>query len=360
MSRNKTGEWIKLGRDLWTHPKVLRIADILGSQWHPELPLSGADKSRTSPGQMRTMILVHAVVSGLSRLFLAVNRHASEAGDGTMDAVLSDMITDNYLDEVSGLPGMQAAMLAVGWAEHDKSSATVRLPNYLEHNVLHKGEKRRGRPGVSESPEAIRKREARARSKEQAARTAPGQKPDNSPLSGADKARTSADNLTEKRRAEVLKTHIEKNGQVPDTAEPAAPIDEQTVEMGRLKRLVDRLQPGSWGRIPHWSPLDEQELVAARDGLAMMVQKDWDMLAWYFKWAAKPTNAERWPDEAKVTSKRNVFLENLSSYMARADKVHRMAGRPATSSLPASPAPPPTAEAVEMPVVPFREQVTKP
>lgn len=214
--RNTTGEWIKLGRDLWTHPKVRRIADLMGRRWQPELPLSGADRGGQCADNVRTMVLVHSVVSGLCRTFLTVNRHAYESNDQTMDAILTDIFTDTYIDEVAGLPGLQADMIAVGWAEHDKEKGILRLLDYCKHNALHKGEKRSGRPGNSDSPEAIRKRAARARAKEQAAGAEP---PDN----GTDNPRTIApddggqkpDNDTEKRRAEQSTLGIES------TAPPA-------------------------------------------------------------------------------------------------------------------------------------------
>lgn len=328
--RNQTGEWAKQGRDLWTHPKVRRMASILGGQWQLELPLSGPDNGRTSagqlPGQVRTTVLIHTVVGGLSWLFLTINRHASEAGDGTQDAVLSDMTTDTYFDEVTGLPGMQAAMIAVGWAIHDKAAAVIRLPNYLEHNTLHKGSRRAGARGDSESAEAVRKRKAREEEKRrrgvEAARTSAGQVPDNSALSAPDKRRTSADNSTEQSRAEQkLKTHLEKNGDMsgPDTI---------TADLEAAKRIVDSLRPGSWGKVRHWSPTDEEALVRAALSVRQFTERDRKTLEWFFRWAEKPGNRDRWPQECNVTSKRAAFLDDLASYLGRAQTAWQSAGSP--------------------------------
>lgn len=307
--RNQTGEWIKLGRDLWTHPKVRRIADILGGRWQPELPLAEA----FTTGQIRTTVLVHAVVSGLSRLFLTVNRHASEAGDATMDAVLTDMTTDDYLDEVSGLPGMQAAMIAVGWAVHDKTKGVIRLPNYLEHNALNKGEKRAGARGNSESAEAKRKREERARKKEASARTTPGQLPDNSPGQSPDEGQISADNLVEKSIAEA-KTHIGKKV--------------LSVGQDELKARIDALRPESWGKAPVWMPADEAVLEIVKETLAAFADDEWLLLAWFFRWCSDAWNQQHRAEETRVTGSRKKFLEGLADYLARARRLWLGEGRP--------------------------------
>lgn len=237
--RNQSGEWTKTRRDLWTHPKVRRIAMIIGAQWQPELPLSAPDKG---PDNVRTNILVHAVVSGLSLLSLTVNRHASEAGDGTDDAILSDIVTDNYLDEVSGLAGIQAAMIAVGWAEHDKAKGVLRLRNYLQHNALHKGERRAGRPGNPDSPDAIRKREARAKAKADKGADNP---PDNPPSSDGQKA----DKPAEQSRAEHTVRERESSAPAGDLALQADsiaadyPKADSPLDVRRV--IVETLQRGA-------------------------------------------------------------------------------------------------------------------
>lgn len=363
--RNHTGEWAKLGRDLWTHPKVRRIADLIGRQWQMELPLSAPDNSRTSPGQMRTIILVHAVVSGLIHLFLTINRHASEAGDGSQDAILSDMTMDNYLDDASGLPGLQAAMIAVGWAVHDKQAATIRLPNYLEHNVLAKGVKRAGARGDSDSPEARRKREQRARSREHGAGQKPGQTPANYPLSGPDKGGQRPDNETVKRSEESSKTHVEKKVLFGGQAgEPAASTN--TGDGSRLPLMVkvDDLRPDSWGTVTHWSAADCAAFQRACSALETMAPHGWKLLAWFFRWCRHPWNVEHRAEETRVTGSRAKFLDGLADYHARASRLWHAEKRPdlepkakPPKSGPAEPLPPPTPEEAERNVAEFRARL---
>jgi len=326
-ARNKTGEWAKQGRDLWTHPKVRRMAAILGGQWQLELPLSGADKT----GQVRTTVLIHTVVGGLSWLFLTINRHASEAGAGSMDAILSDMTADNYFDDVTGLPGLQAAMIAVGWAVHDKEKHTITLPNYLEHNDLAKGEKRAGRKGDSESPDALRKKKERAEKKAAAAKAladkVAGQLTDNSPLSDPDKTRTSADNPPQKRseETELLKTHVEKKLKGADNPEGAdSPLEHRT----EFQIAIDALRPDSWGKLTHWSAADLEACERAVPALRAMPPDGWKLLAWFFRWIADPWNAEHRAEECRVTGSRERFLDAIGDYHARASRLWIAEKRP--------------------------------
>lgn len=354
MKRNATGEWIKLGRDLWTHPKVRRIADILGRQWQPELPLSDAvahvqvaDNSRTirpdMHGHIRTTVLVHAVVSGLSRLFLTVNRHASEAADGTLDAILTDMTTDTYLDDVSGLPGLQAAMTTVGWAVHDKARGVIRLPHYLEHNVLHKGAKRVGAPGNPASKDAQRKREARAAKRGQSTQDTTGQLPDNSRTIRPDTTGQLPDNAAEKSRAET-KTHVEKNGQPSGQPPPVGVVNGHRSE---LQTRVDALRPAEWATLPHWTQADLDALARTASALDAMCPHGWKLLAWFFRWCADPWNAQHRPEESRVTGSRAKFLDSLGDYHARASRLWHAEKRPRLEPPPPKPqaqAPDPTAE----------------
>jgi len=112
------GDWIKMRRDLWTHPRVVRIASALG------LPR------------------VH-VIGALHGVWSVFDAHSE---DGTID----DMDPD-ALDGLVETPGMSAAMAGVGWLEIDGSRCT--LPRYADHN---------GATAKRRAADARRKRDARS------------------------------------------------------------------------------------------------------------------------------------------------------------------------------------------------------
>ena len=111
------GDWIKMGKDLLTHPKVVRMSSALR-----------ADRLRT--------------VGGLFAVWCLFDTHSA---DGQLSGY-----TPEALDELVGFPGISAAMEAVGWLSHDDEG--VFLPRFEEHN---------GQSAKRRAQETDRKREGR-------------------------------------------------------------------------------------------------------------------------------------------------------------------------------------------------------
>lgn len=317
--RHGIGDWIRLTSDFFTKPEVLWIAEQIGGQM--VLAFDGTN---------RTNVLQHVAVSGLVRVFLAVNRHAHECRDGTKDVELSSVFTDDYLDSLSAVAGMQAALLKVGWVSHDRAAGVLRFHNYLTYNDLAKGEKRRGRPGNPNSDEARRKREARQKAKGPSG----GQMPDNSELSGNSFAGQMPDKQAEK------ETELEQKEKNFEQKESDNSVERPPVkDVDFLKREVDSLRPDTWGSVPHWGYDDEAALLPARvavDGWRS-ARKDldgrstFDLLRWWLSWVARQARTAGNEDKGRfaVTSKRALFLEGLAGYVSRAKEDWLRERRPA-------------------------------
>ena len=93
------GDWIKMGKDLLTHPKVVSMSSALG-----------ADKLRT--------------VGGLFAVWCLFDTHS-------VDGQLSGYTSDTIDDEIR-FPGFCAAMESVGWISSDDEGSY--LPDFEEHN----------------------------------------------------------------------------------------------------------------------------------------------------------------------------------------------------------------------------------
>jgi hypothetical protein len=111
------GDWIKMGKDLLTHPKVVRMSSALR-----------ADRLRT--------------VGGLFAVWCLFDTHSA---DGQLSGY-----TPEALDELVGFPGISSAMESVGWLSHDEEG--VVLPRFEEHN---------GQSAKRRAQETDRKREER-------------------------------------------------------------------------------------------------------------------------------------------------------------------------------------------------------
>lgn len=111
------GDWIKMGKDLLTHPKVVRMSSALR-----------ADRLRT--------------VGGLFAVWCLFDTHSA---DGQLSGY-----TPEALDELVGFPGISSAMESVGWLSHDEEG--VFLPRFEEHN---------GQSAKRRAQETDRKREER-------------------------------------------------------------------------------------------------------------------------------------------------------------------------------------------------------
>lgn len=120
------GDWIKMRAALCTHPKVLLIAEIIGSS--PEVGrrmstgFNGALDEIVSSDVTRDVTL-----AALLRVWCATNEH-------TDDGVWHNS-TLKTLDHAAGIPGFGAAMAEAEWAICDEEKGTVTLPNFLENNA---------------------------------------------------------------------------------------------------------------------------------------------------------------------------------------------------------------------------------
>lgn len=120
------GDWIKMRSALCTNPRVLRIAEIVGSSTDIGRRLStgfnGAlDEIVTSD------VTRDITIASLLRVWSATNEH-------TEDGVWRNS-TPKTIDSAAGIPGFGDAMVAVGWAIYDEAEGTVTLPNFLENNA---------------------------------------------------------------------------------------------------------------------------------------------------------------------------------------------------------------------------------
>lgn len=121
-----SGDWIKMRGSLCTHPKVLMIAEIIGSD-----PAVG---QRLAPGLSGALhdnvtrdVTRDVTLGCLLRVWAATNEH-------TDDGVWKNS-TVATIDAVAGIPGFGAALVAVGWAVDDTENRTITLPNFLEYNA---------------------------------------------------------------------------------------------------------------------------------------------------------------------------------------------------------------------------------
>ncbi len=121
-----SGDWIKMRASLWTHPKVLRIAGIIGRDDNVAKALA--------PGYSGCLLALvtrdvtrDVTVASLLRVWSAANEH-------TDDGVWHGMHPED-LDQIAGVPGFGAAMEEVGWASYDEDKDETIFPNFLEYNT---------------------------------------------------------------------------------------------------------------------------------------------------------------------------------------------------------------------------------
>lgn len=120
------GDWIKMRGSLCTHPKVLRIADIIGKS-----EALGRRLSRGPAGCLDELVTRDVTrdvtLASLLRIWCAVNEH-------TNDGVMSNCALST-IDDITGIPCFGDAMASVGWAIYDEKNKSVTFPNFLENNV---------------------------------------------------------------------------------------------------------------------------------------------------------------------------------------------------------------------------------
>ena len=190
------GDWIKMGKDLLTHPKVVRMSSALR-----------ADKLRT--------------VGGLFAVWCLFDTHSA-------DGQLSGYTAETIDDEIR-FPGFCAAMEAVGWLEARTDGAY--LPDFEEHN---------GQSAKRRAQETERKRNERKTSA-----------PD------ADKKRTREEKRREEKNSSSLRSE-EDEASAPrkpaaDAAPPALTVSDLISEGAQEQHARDWLKV----RAKHKAPLTQ-------------------------------------------------------------------------------------------------------
>jgi hypothetical protein len=161
------GDWIKMRSDLFTHPKIVRMASALK-----------ADKLRT--------------VGGLMSVWCLFDAHSV---DGDLDGY-----TFAEVDEHLRWPGFADAMCAIGWLSETEKSLV--LPEFDTHN---------GQSAKRRAQDADRKKEVRKAS-----------------ASDADKLRTREEKRREEKKEEIQgEAPRKRSTQTPSLAKPDD-VDQQT------------------------------------------------------------------------------------------------------------------------------------
>lgn len=184
------GDWIKMGKDLLTHPKVVRMSSALR-----------ADRLRT--------------VGGLFAVWCLFDTHSA---DGQLSGY-----TPEALDELVGMPGISAAMEAVGWLSNSEEG--VSLPRFEEHN---------GQSAKRRAQETDRKREDRKTS-----------------ASDADKKRTREEKRREEKKSPSLRSGDSANALSVDDL-VAEGVDAQHAAdwlKARKDKGAKTLTPTAWSSV---------------------------------------------------------------------------------------------------------------
>ncbi len=109
----------------------------------------------------------------------------------------------------------------------------------------------------------------------------------------------------------------------PALAEGSQMLDDLT----RYQQLINLLRP-SWSKIPTWGSEDNHALSENLENLCQLQLQDWQKLAYFILWANSADNI-RSRDPEQLTSKRSGFLQNLSSYLDRTQRIWKFNGSPA-------------------------------
>lgn len=120
-----SGEWIKMRATLFTHPKVLRLASMIGMS--PECR-GGLTVDAICLDEVVTRNVTRDVtVATLMRVWCAANDHTS-------DGLLPEMERSEF-DLIAGIDGFSQMLESVGWLEVNEYGLIVSLPKFLKHNI---------------------------------------------------------------------------------------------------------------------------------------------------------------------------------------------------------------------------------
>jgi hypothetical protein len=120
------GDWIKYRASLGTHPKVWKMADLLGSSLDVGRRLL-TDHNGALDEKVTRDVTRDVTLAALLRVWCATNEHTEDG--------IWHMSTLDTLDNAAGIVGFGAAMAAVEWAIYDAGNQTVTLPNFTEYNA---------------------------------------------------------------------------------------------------------------------------------------------------------------------------------------------------------------------------------
>lgn len=150
-----SGEWIRMRVGLDSHPKVIAVSELLIEDEHfmgwaglafAYGPIGDGDPAlRDADRYAALRVTRYVCVAAMLRFWGYANEHAR--GDSIA------YLTSRYVDEIAGVPGLGAALAAVGWLTADPDGGVV-LPDFSQHNTS--AEKRKS--GSAERQKAYRER----------------------------------------------------------------------------------------------------------------------------------------------------------------------------------------------------------
>lgn len=319
-------EWIKLRSDLDTDPRVFSMGEFLRTSAQPYILTAAA---RDLFGDVTNTVTRNAMrdvtVAALCRVWFAANRH-------TTDGIFKNATLD-YLDTLAQVPGFGAAMAHVGYAIHDPATGTVTLPRFEEYNAPDKNGQRSKTAGALRM---AKHRAKKAAEEAQAAQNIPAKHSESSESLAKDEPKKKeSDGNSDVTGDVTASSSISESGtQNPETKPPTPPPDPDP--LGTLKKRINALRP-CWAKAPHWNAEEDHALFESMHNLLALPASDWQLLAWFFRWANSAANTAS-ANPVSITTKRKTLISELASYLDRASTAHRQAGRPKFGSDAGTPA----------------------
>ena len=120
------GEWIRIRPSLATHPKIIRIADVLAKS--PEFARWAFGENGNVNSNALRVTLRYVTVTACVTLW-------GNANENTTDGFFPGIMLSS-LDEMAGVPGFGEAFASVGWAKYDAERGGVLFPNFNEYNTV--------------------------------------------------------------------------------------------------------------------------------------------------------------------------------------------------------------------------------
>lgn len=125
------GDWIKMCKDLLTHPKVMRMVSVINADnRHAASATKSGQMSRNNDDEchavnVQPMTDRFRIVGGLMSVWCIFDSHST---DGFLQGY-----TLESLDSLTGWPGFSEAMVAVGWLAV-KDGLGLEMPEFDAHN----------------------------------------------------------------------------------------------------------------------------------------------------------------------------------------------------------------------------------